>query len=86
MAAVTVRGIPEETHRALKARAAKNERSTEAEIRAILQDAVFPPGRESFGAAMARIWRDSGLTDEEVDEIQAIREQTRELPEPALFE
>jgi plasmid stability protein len=86
MAAVTVRGIPDATHRALKVRAAKNERSTEAEIRAILQDAVFPPGRVGLGTAMAQIWHDSGLTDEEVDAIQSIRERTREFPEPVIFE
>ena len=35
MPAVTVRNLPEETHRALKVRAAHNGRSTEAEIRRI---------------------------------------------------
>ena len=37
MAAVTVRNIPDETLRALKLRAAQCGRSTEAEIRAILE-------------------------------------------------
>lgn len=40
MAAVTIRNLPEGTHRALKLRAAKHGRSTEAEIRAILEEAV----------------------------------------------
>ncbi len=42
MAAVTIRNLPEATHRALKARAKSKGRSTEAEIRAILQEAVVP--------------------------------------------
>ena len=42
MAAVTIRNIPPETHRALKARARANARSTEAEIRAILDAATRP--------------------------------------------
>ena len=40
MPAVTVRNIPEATHRALRLRAAKSGRSTEAEIRYILDEAV----------------------------------------------
>ena len=42
MAAVTIRNLPDETHRAIKARAARNGRSTEAEIREILGEAVKP--------------------------------------------
>lgn len=39
MAAVTIRNLPEEIHRALKMRAAQHNRSTEAEMRAILETA-----------------------------------------------
>jgi len=69
MAAVTIRNIPEKTHRALKLRAAKNGRSTEAEIRLILEDAVSAPvglgsqlaafGRR-FGGVELNITRDKG--------------------------
>jgi len=38
--AVTIRNIPTETHRALRVRAAQHGRSTEAEIRLILEAAV----------------------------------------------
>jgi len=55
MPAVTVRNIPEKTHRALKQRATKNGRSTEAEIRHILEDAVSSPvGLGSQLAAFGR--------------------------------
>ncbi|HMS74522.1 FitA-like ribbon-helix-helix domain-containing protein [Gordonia sp. (in: high G+C Gram-positive bacteria)] len=40
MATLTIRNLPDETQRALKARAARNDRSMEAEVRDILQNAV----------------------------------------------
>jgi plasmid stability protein len=51
MSAITIRNLPEATHRALKARAAQAGRSTEAEVRAILEDAVRPPIK--IGAKLA---------------------------------
>lgn len=53
MAAITVRNLPDETHRALKMRAAQNGRSTEAEIREILEEAVKPKERVKIGSALA---------------------------------
>ena len=44
MAALTVRNLPDEVHRALRMRAAAHGRSTEAEVRAILEDSVNPSG------------------------------------------
>ena len=58
MSAVTVRNLPDETHRALKLRAAQNGRSTEAEIRLILQAAVA--SQSGFGAALASIGQSVG--------------------------
>lgn len=58
MAAVIVRSLPDETLRALKQRAAKSGRSTEAEIREILSNAVRSP--VSMGAALARIGKRLG--------------------------
>jgi plasmid stability protein len=42
MSALTIRNLPEETHRALRARVQRHGRSTEAEVRAILREAVRP--------------------------------------------
>ncbi|MGH8820447.1 MAG: FitA-like ribbon-helix-helix domain-containing protein [Rhodoferax sp.] len=58
MSSVTVRNLPEETHRALKLRAARHGRSTEAEIRNILESAVRP--RVGLGSALATIGRSLG--------------------------
>jgi antitoxin FitA len=64
MPAVIIRNLSEETHRALKARA-EHGRSTEAEIREILETAVKPGQRIRMGEALAEIGRRLGLTDEE---------------------
>ena len=53
MSVVTVRNLPEETHRALKLRAAQHGRSTEAEIRQILEDQVRPKTRIKMGSELA---------------------------------
>jgi plasmid stability protein len=66
MAVVTVRNLPEETHRALRLRAAQHNRSTEAEIRAILEDAVRPEGRVKVGSALAAFGRRFGRVDLDV--------------------
>jgi plasmid stability protein len=55
MASFTVRNLPDETHRALRVRAAQNGRSTEAEIREILEEAVRPQARLKLGSALAAL-------------------------------
>lgn len=60
MAAVTIRKLPEKTHRALKLRAARNGRSTEAEIRRILEDAVSTNPTAGLGSQLAAIGRRFG--------------------------
>lgn len=65
MAAVTIRNLSAETHRALKARAARHGRSTEAEIRSILEAAAHPQGVVGLGAKLAEIGRQAGLRDED---------------------
>ena len=58
MSSVTVRNLPDATHRALKLRAAQHGRSTEAEIRLILEFAVAP--KVALGSALAEIGRSLG--------------------------
>ena len=60
MATVTVRNLPEAVHRALRVRAATHARSTEAEIRDILETTVCPPQRLRLGTAWAQPWRSWG--------------------------
>ncbi|MFT5534861.1 MAG: plasmid stability protein [Candidatus Paceibacteria bacterium] len=79
MASVTVRNLPDETHRALRVRAATHGRSTEAEIRAILESAVRPEGRIKLGTLLADIGREVGGIDLEI-------ERDRTSVEPMRFE
>jgi plasmid stability protein len=58
MAAVTIRNLPDETLRALKKRAGQSGRSTEAEIRVILQNAVRR--QRGMGTVLAEIGQKYG--------------------------
>ena len=79
MPVVTVRNLPEETHRALKLRAAQHGRSTEAEIREILEEAVRPEMRVKIGSELAAFGQRFGGID-----LDLAREQAS--TEPATFE
>jgi plasmid stability protein len=76
MPAVVIRNLPEATHRALKLRAARNGRSTEAEIRAILEQAANPPQRIQLGSELAAIGRRIGGVDLRIERDKAPAETT----------
>ncbi|CAN7611944.1 FitA-like ribbon-helix-helix domain-containing protein [Pararhizobium sp. LjRoot238] len=84
MASVTVRNLPDEVHRALRVRAATHGRSTEAEIRDILETIVLPPQRIKLGSLLAEIGREVGLTDEDCVVFDQVRDKTPS--EPVSFE
>lgn len=63
MANITVRNLPDETHRALKARAKAHGRSTEAEVRAILQAAATDTGAAGLGTRITQISANVGGLD-----------------------
>ena len=50
MANMNVRNLPDEVHRAIRIQAAHHGRSTEAEIRDILERAAKPEGRVKLGS------------------------------------
>ncbi len=62
---LTVRNLPDKVHRALRVRAALRGRSTEAEVRAILEETVLPEGRVGLGSLLTAIGQRAGLTEEE---------------------
>jgi len=64
MPSLTVRNLPEETHRALRVRAAQHGRSTEAEVRAILEETVRPRERMRIGTELQRIAQEIGGMDD----------------------
>jgi len=85
MAMLTVRNLPDDVHRALRVRAAHNGRSTEAEIRDILEKAAKPEGRLKLGSLLASIAREAGgLTDAEAEYFNQLRDKTS--AEPMSFE
>ncbi|MFY8030803.1 MAG: FitA-like ribbon-helix-helix domain-containing protein [Devosia sp.] len=71
MAAVTIRNLSDEAHRAIKVRAAQHNRSAEAEMRSILEAAVRPEDRVRLGTALSQISRDLGLTNADFVALEA---------------
>ncbi|MCJ2144174.1 FitA-like ribbon-helix-helix domain-containing protein [Methylobacterium sp. E-066] len=85
MPSITIRNVPDAVHRALRARAALHGRSTEAEIRSILEQAAKPEGRLKLGSLLASIARDAGgMTEAEAEHFEDLRDQTP--AEPMRFE
>jgi plasmid stability protein len=84
MPAVTIRNLSEAAHRALKMRAAQHNRSTEAEMRAILEDAALPEGRLRLGTALREIGRKHDITNADIEAIEQVRD--RRPAEPMTFD
>ena len=66
MPAIVVRNVSPETHRALRVQARQHGRSTEAEIRTILDGAVRPTARMRLGSALAALAKPFGGLDLEI--------------------
>lgn len=78
MRTLTIRNLPDDVHQALRVRAANNNRSTEAEVRTILEAAVKPKVR--LGSVLAEFGQSIGLTDEDVELITSLRSKTPAEP------
>ncbi len=83
MATLTIRNLSDEVHRSLRLRAASHGRSTEAEVRVLLEEAVKPQGRLKLGSLLSEVGRKMKLTDEEVAQIS---QRDPALPRPVSFE
>jgi plasmid stability protein len=75
MAAIVIRNLSSETHRALQVRATQHGRSTEAEARAILDEAVRPAERIKLGSALAALAHPLGGLD-----LDIVRDKTPAEP------
>ncbi|MBS0318394.1 MAG: plasmid stabilization protein [Proteobacteria bacterium] len=84
MAILTIRNVPDDVHRALRLQAARHNRSTEAEVRAILAAVAKPDKRLRLGDALAALSRKIGLTDQDVAALEQARNSTP--AEPIRFE
>ncbi|MDH6186849.1 plasmid stabilization protein [Polaromonas sp. CG_23.6] len=80
MAMLTVRNLPDDVHRALRMQAALHGRSTEAEVREILAIAVKPEARVRLGETLAALSRDIGLTNEDFEVFEQVRDKVPALP------
>ena len=84
MSMLTVRNLPDDVHRALRVQAALHGRSTEAEVREILANAVKPETRIRLGDALAALSRRIGLTNEDFEIFNEVRDKAS--AEPLRFE
>jgi plasmid stability protein len=84
MVTLTVRNLPDDIHRALRVGAAQLGRSTEAEVREILADAVKPKTRVRLGDSLGELGRQIGLTNEDFEAMAQVRDETP--AEPLRFE
>lgn len=80
MAILTVRNLPDDVHRALRVQAAQHGRSTEAEVREILANAVKPETRVRVGDALAALGRRIGLTNEDFEVFDRVADKTPAQP------
>jgi len=80
MAMLTIRNLPDDVHRALRVQAALHGHSTEAEVREILAIAVKPETRVRLGDALAALGRKIGLTDEDFEILNQVRDKIPAQP------
>lgn len=69
MAILTVRSLPDDVDLALRAQAAENGRGLEAEVLVILENAVKPAERLKMGSALAELGCQTGLTNQDFDDL-----------------
>ena len=86
MPSLTIRDLSDETHRALKVRAAQHGRSTEAEVRDILEQAARPEGRVRLGSLLTEIGRDARLSPEEQALFDTAVSRDRAPAQPISFD
>ena len=82
MATMTIRNIPDDVYRAIRVRAALNDRSAEAEVRAVLEELVEPMSGTDLAQALLEFGRQVGLTDEEHALFERDKSPAREIDLP----
>ena len=82
MATMTIRNIPDNVHHALKVRAALNNRSAEAEVRALLEQAVQPRSGVALVEALHQFGREVGIADEDLTAFEREQSDPRDVELP----
>lgn len=80
MVMLTVRNLPDEVHRALRLRGARQGHSMEAEVREILELAVSTDGCVKPGSLLAAVGRQASLSEEEFAVVEQVRDKTPSCP------
>ncbi len=83
MSTLTIRKVDEEVKKRLQVRAAENGRSMEAEVRAILGEAVAggKPNEVSFGEVMAEFRRRTGGVELDLPPRDDMDDSDRRIPD-----
>lgn len=82
MVDLIIRDLSPDTERALHERAARHNRTPEAEVRAILDAVVQPNPVPDLGSALARIAARHGLTNDDLDALSGLRDRRTIEPHP----
>ena len=72
MAQITIRKLPDEVHRALKAKARREGQSAEALARKVLQDSLLPAQRARPGDMLRSIWQGVDLEGVTFEDSQSL--------------
>lgn len=73
MTAITINDLPPAARRALALRAVTNGRRPQDEALAILDEVLNPAGRLQLGSALSGLSKESGLSNADVDALEAAR-------------
>ena len=76
MATLTIHDLPDTVHQALSARADRNGRSLDAELRAILEQAAERPPTRETGAVLVELCKRMALTEEEAAIFASVRDKS----------
>ena len=70
VATISIRNLPEEVHRALRVRAANHGRSTETEVRNILEQAVISDRRIALGSLLVEIGKEAEIDETDLSHFE----------------
>lgn len=73
---LTIRNLPDEVHRALRARAAGHGQSMEAEVREILEAAIRPQMQVKLGSLLVEVGRQARLDQDASQVFAALRDKS----------
>lgn len=82
MASITIGDLSPDALRALRTRAVENNRSPEREALTLLEEFLCPDGRLHVGSTLAVLSKASGLSNEDVEALEAVRNSN---PSPPMW-